>query len=280
MSRLEKADQIDRILQRVSDSLRDVPGILGVVLGGSRARNTATPNSDIDVGIYYDRERLDLPRLDLAAGELDDGRREGLINPPGEWGPWVDGGAWLVVDGHRVDLILRDFARVEQVVENCRKGGVAPHYQTGHPHAYVDAAYMGELAISRILFDKTGEVARLKAVAEIYPPALRETIVWLFSFEAGFSQMLAEAAGENDDVYYACAHIVRSVSCLNQILFAINDRYFLNEKRAVRSIESFPTKTADYKKKVDGIFALAGTNPPAACAALGKLVEEVRGLAG
>lgn len=270
---------MDQILEKVAGSLREVPGIHGAVLGGSRARGSATPDSDIDVGIYYGKERIDLPQLERAARKLDDEGREGLLSPPGGWGPWVDGGAWLVVEEHRVDLILRDFARVERVVEDCRRGIVAPHYQTGHPHAYVDAAYMGELAVCRVLFDKTGEVARLKAIAEVYPPALKKTIVRLFSFEAGFSQMLAEAAGEKDDAYYVCAHIVRSVSCLNQVLFALNGRYFLNEKRAVKSIGDFPTKPANYKGRVDEIFALAGTNPPAACAALEELVEEVRRLA-
>ena len=41
---------IDHIVQR----LRRVEGVVGIVLGGSRARGTHTPDSDIDLGLYYD----------------------------------------------------------------------------------------------------------------------------------------------------------------------------------------------------------------------------------
>ena len=44
---------IENILHRVSRELESVPGIAGVVLGGSRARGTHHDKSDIDIGIYF-----------------------------------------------------------------------------------------------------------------------------------------------------------------------------------------------------------------------------------
>ena len=53
--------QVKNILLRVKEALADVPGIVGVVLGGSRARGTHHANSDIDIGIYYDpADRFDV----------------------------------------------------------------------------------------------------------------------------------------------------------------------------------------------------------------------------
>ena len=271
-------DKIGAILEKVTNSLQNVPGIQGIVLGGSRARGNATADSDIDIGIYYDEPKLDIAKLDAVARELDDERRDGLICPPGGWGKWVNAGGWLVIEDFPVDFILKDIGRVKNIIDDCRKGIVAPHYQTGHPHAYIDAMYMGELAISQVLWDKDGEIARLKAIAEVYPPKLKETIVWLFSFEAGFSHMLAARVADKDDVYYVTAHIVRSISCLNQILFAINEEYCLNEKKAVGIIENFRIKPSNYKKKTDEVFALVGKNPSEACRKLKDLIDEVSAL--
>lgn len=274
-------EKLDALLQKISGTLREVAGVRAVVLGGSRARGNASPDSDVDIGIYYDADKLDLSALDSVAAKLDDEHRENLVAPPGAWGDWVNGGAWLVVDGLHVDFILRDFARVRRVIDDCIVGHVKAHYQTGHPHAYVDAMYMGELAISRILWEDTsGEVGRLKTIAENYPPALKEAIIGFFSFEAGFSLTLAEANVDRDDIYYVSAHIVRSVSCLNQVLFAVNGHYCLNEKKAVSLIDDFPIKPINYKKRIEEIFYDVASEPRKACALLRGLLEEASCLCG
>ncbi len=51
--------------------------------------------------------------------------------------------------------------------------------------------------------------------------------------------MLAEKNVTRDDAYYVVAHLVRSVSALNQVIFALNEQYCINEKKAVRMIDTF-----------------------------------------
>ena len=48
------SSQVDHIIEQITEELREIPGVIGVVLGGSRAKGTAKPDSDIDIGIYYD----------------------------------------------------------------------------------------------------------------------------------------------------------------------------------------------------------------------------------
>src|SRR5262245_36269133 len=43
----------ETLLQALVKALSPVPGIQAVVLGGSRARGTATSGSDYDIGLYY-----------------------------------------------------------------------------------------------------------------------------------------------------------------------------------------------------------------------------------
>ena len=68
---------------------------------------------------------------------------------------------------------------------------------------------------------------------------------------------------------------------MNQVLFALNEEYCLNEKKAVKMIESFAQAPANYKERVDEIFGLLSVNPSAAikaCRKLRQLVEEVKAI--
>jgi Predicted nucleotidyltransferases len=262
---------------RIADRLKNVGGVIGVVLGGSRARGTATADSDFDIGVYYaDENALDLPALAETARVLDDERREALIAPPGGWGRWVNGGGWLVVDGRRVDVILRDLGRVRRAVDDSLAGRVDAHYQTGHPHAFINVMYAGEVAMAKILADGGGELGRLKARTLPYPAELKKALISLFGFEAGFSAMLARNYADSDDSYYVAAHILRSLSCLNQVLFAVNGEYCLNEKKAVGMADGFALKPRDYARRVDSVVSLMGGKAGEACRELDALIGDAR----
>jgi len=270
---------VDGIMRTAAEKLSSLPFVEAVVLGGSRARGTHSADSDIDIGVYYRADLFDLYAINRAAAELDDERREKLVVPPGGWGEWVNGGGWLVVGGYHVDLILRDIQRVERIVEETERGVVTAHYQTGHPHGYISAMYRGELAICKVLYAKDARFFALKRRAEEYPAALRDALISFFLFEAEFSLTIMRANAASGDKYYAAGHLFRAVSCLNQVLFACNRAYCINEKKAVMMIASFPRKPEDYEKKVTRLFeSLAGSLQE--CSALaGSLLSEVKDIA-
>jgi hypothetical protein len=92
----------DKELRKLGQRLCEVDGVVGVLLGGSRARGEHTPESDFDLGLYY-RPPLDIDALeDLARDVAGPGSS---VTRPGEWGPWVDGGGWLHIGGTAVDWI-------------------------------------------------------------------------------------------------------------------------------------------------------------------------------
>ena len=106
-------DRVQKILDDVTRKL-----VVGVVLGGSRAKGTHRPDSDIDIGIYYDESKgFEVRSVGEIATELDDEHRTDLITSLGAWGPWVNGGGWLVIGGYHVDFLFRDVRRVAQVIE-------------------------------------------------------------------------------------------------------------------------------------------------------------------
>lgn len=271
-------NDIDKIFNQVVPLLANTAGVQAVVLGGSRARGTHTKDSDLDIGIYYDPETLDLPALQSAAKQADDLHREPLIAAPGEWGNWVNGGGWLTINGYPVDFILRDITRVKDAIADGQAGIATAHYQTGHPHAYLNVMYMGELAISQILWDRDGEVSALQTAAKNYPAKLKAALIQFFSFESEFSLMFAQNNLTKEDNYYVVAHLVRSVSALNQVLFAANEEYCLNEKKAVNMIDGFPLHPVAYQERIDTIFGIIGSDTARACSQMQLLLEETKTL--
>ncbi len=274
---------VDNIIQSVTEKLSSLPCIEGIVLGGSRARGTHTEKSDIDIGIYYNSESFDLAAINQLATELDDEHRSNLVVPPGAWGNWVNGGGWLVINGYHVDLILRDIKRVEQIIKDTEQGIVTANYQTGHPHGYISVMYRGELAISKIQYANDENFYELKKQAKRYPTVLQKGLTEFFMFEAGFSLMLAENSIDKDDISYVCGHCFRSISSINQVLFAVNREYCINEKRAVKMIEGFKIKPSNYKERVDKVISLISTDTDCTkkgIEALQRLVNEVEHLKG
>ena len=148
-------------MRRLAAELCVVPGVRAVALGGSRARGTHRPDSDVDLGLYVDAN-VDLDDLERVAGRWTSG--DPSIEPRGGWGPWMDSGAWLVVDGVAVDLILRDVTRVADQCARAARGEFAFHAQPGHPLGFLDIAYAGELATCVPLCDPAGLIPELARI--------------------------------------------------------------------------------------------------------------------
>src|SRR5215208_2806883 len=114
---------VEALLQDIVDEVKRVGGVRAIVLGGSRARSTHTPSSDIDLGIYYHPSDLvHLKELRKVAAHLDDAHRAELITEIGGWGPWINGGGWLTVQSHAVDFLYRDLERVTTIMDDCLHG--------------------------------------------------------------------------------------------------------------------------------------------------------------
>ena len=115
------------------------------MLGGSRADGTARPDSDWDLGVYYRGPAS----FDPAA--VRDLGHAGYVSALGEWGPIVDGGAWLTVDGTAVDVLFRDLDVVEGWLADAEAGRYAVLDQNGYLVGAPTYLPVGELAGCRHL---------------------------------------------------------------------------------------------------------------------------------
>lgn len=249
-------EQLPQFIYRIADRLQSIQGIAAIALGGSRAHGNYTHKSDVDLGLYYKSENpLDTIALNYLACELDDKHRANLITPIGEWGKWINGGGWIKVEGVAVDFLYRDVAQVNRVISDCHAGQITIDYQPGHPHGFVSSIYMGEVALCVSLHDLYGVLDALKAKTDPYPIQLKQATINTFAWEISFSLLIAQKAVVRGDVAYAAGCCFRSVACMNQVLFALNDRYLLNEKGAVAVANSFALCPQNYQERVESVFA-------------------------
>lgn len=245
------------VISNIVDSLKHITGISAIVLGGSRARGTESHNSDIDIGIYYDSSKgLDITQLRRVAAAIDDDHRENLVTEIGDWGPWINGGGWLKVNQIPVDFLFRDQNKVSHVIEECIMGGITIDYQPGHPHGFANSIYLAEIALCKVLWDPSGIVGKLKSRIFPYPPVFQESTVQKFFWEATFTLENGYKGIYKKDLSYMAGCFFRSVSCLNQVLFAINETFLMNEKGATAIADSFSIVPSKYSQRINEIFTL------------------------
>ncbi|WP_329123977.1 nucleotidyltransferase domain-containing protein [Streptomyces sp. NBC_01353] len=255
---------MDRLTE-IANRLTDVSGVVGVCLGGSRARGTHVPDSDFDLGLYY-RLPMDTAALRLLAAELTGGPVE--VTEPGGWGPWVDGGAWLTVDGHRIDWIYRDLDRVHRIWQQCRAGQFEIGTQPGHPLGVYSHAYAGEVALGHVLADPSGELQTLQGQTRHYPEPLREALIDNAQWEAPFILAGARKGAARGDVFHVAGCLFRAVGLLVHALHAHTRSWVLNEKGAVRAAGELAVAPADFADRAHELFAALGTTPDTLAAAL------------
>ncbi|NEB81400.1 nucleotidyltransferase domain-containing protein [Streptomyces sp. SID14478] len=153
----------DVFLDHLADRLAALPGVRAVALGGSRAQGTHTAASDWDTAVYYRGSEGE-----FAPRHLRDVGWEGEVSEIGEWGGGVfNGGAWLSVDGRRVDVHYRDLDVVERVLGEARGGRFRIEPLMFHLAGIPSYLLVAELAVNRVL---RGEAPRVDG----YPDALRE----------------------------------------------------------------------------------------------------------
>jgi predicted nucleotidyltransferase len=262
LARRPAAAWVDEICSRVVARLSPLEGIKALALGGSQARGTAREDSDVDLGLYYEpAEPFSIEALDEAACELDDRHATTLVTAPGAWGFGVNGGGWLRIDGHPVDLLYRDLRRVRAVVEQCVRGEVDAVYQLGHPLGFQNQIYAGELHVCRLLYDPAGELASLKQLVAAYPQPMRRVLVDKHLFDARFEVEIAAGPATRGDTVYVSQCLTRAAGFMVLVLYALNERFFLNEKNAFVESEGFRLRPRNFHREVARILGRPGNSP-------------------
>jgi predicted nucleotidyltransferase len=237
--------------------LKSVQGMQAIVLGGSWASGTQRPDSDIDLGLYYSADRLlDIQQVRNIAIELNDIPNP-VVTDLGEWGRWVNGGAWLTIQGQHVDFLYRNIGFVATIIDDCNEGKLQSDYWQQPPYGFHSYIYCDETNICKILYDPNATIQTLKAKVAHYPQPLKRTIINEFAWAAEFTLQVAKKSA---DVYFVAGCLTRIVSCLVQVLYALNETYFISDKRMYKDEEKFDIKPKSFSARVNSIFGAIGRN--------------------
>lgn len=272
------------ILSEVVDALSGIDGVQAVALGGSHARGLARPDSDLDVGIYYRAGApFSVATVRSIAAELNDAP-DPVVTDIGEWGPWVDGGAWLTIRGQRVDLLYRSVERIDRVILDAEQGRHELHFGQQPPFGFFGPTYLGEVAVAVPYLDPDGVLASFKERVAQYPDPLRRAVIqdYLWAAEFGLTAFAPKFA-HLGDAYGTVGCLARSVHHLTLVLFALNRVYLLNDKTALLEIERFALAPSSFRARVQALLGQAGETADALQSSVGRaqaLFRETAELAG
>ena len=212
-----KAERQTAVVEFIATQLAAIPGVVAVTLGGSRATDTAVEGSDWDFGLYY-QGRLDPADVEALGWP-------GHVFAPGEWGRIVNGGAWLTIDGTKVDLIYRDLDEVLRWTAAAEDGQFEIQREVGYVAGMATYVLTGELALGRVL---TGVLPRPE-----FPPKLRQTAPAAWSRLAAGALHFAEVYADRGDRAACLANLCQAVLAAAQGRLAAAGAWILNEKRLV-----------------------------------------------
>ena len=258
------------LLHQITQTLRNLPNLIALVLGGSYANGLARPGSDLDVGLYYRQASpLSVDHVRSVAETICTVGSIPTVTAPYEWGPWVNGGAWIQTPAGKVDFLYRNLDQVQAVLRDGQQGVCSHHYDQQPPYGFRSVVYFGEISICVPLHDPEGEIARLKQSIANYPEPLRNRIVQDSLWNAEFSLSFCRGFTETADVYNVAGCLTRVAQFLVQALFALNREYFVSDKYANRLLDRFPLRPPDFTSRLARGLSHLGSEP----AQLGRSAE-------
>lgn len=249
---------LNTFLQDIVDQLKKVKGLQAIVLGGSWASDTQRPDSDIDLGLFYsENSPLDVAHIKKIALALND-----IANPVvtdlGGWGRWVNGGAWLTIQGQRVDFLYKNIDFISTIIDDCNRGEIQWDYFQQPPYGFYSYMYCAEIQMSKILYDPVGAIQKLQSKITHYPQALKNKIINAFVWDAEFTLQVATRSAKRGEVYFVAGCLTRIASNLVQVLYALNETYFISYKRFYQDVEQFSIKPLYFAERLDHILGDIG----------------------
>jgi hypothetical protein len=272
------------LLESLTAQLAAVPHMQAVVLGGSYASGTAHSASDLDIGLYYlEAQPFPLEQIRAVAASISLPDQPPVVTGFHEWGAWVNGGAWVFTPAGKVDFLYRSLDHVRKTIEEARQGICRHDYDQQPTYGYYSTGYLAETHICIPLYDPQGVIAELKQQVAVYPEKLKQKIIADSLWSAEFTLNHARGFAEKGDIYNTTGCLGRASASLTQALFALNEVYFLSDKKVMEKLASFRVLPEGYARDLLSILAHPGETRPElerAVARLDAVWQSVTALAG
>jgi predicted nucleotidyltransferase len=252
-------DALPAPVSALAHELASLPGVVAVVLGGSRATGTHRPDSDWDLGVYYRGATRPIDPGDVAAL----GHSGFVVSALNEWGPIMNGGAWLTIEQLPVDALFRDLDVIEVWMRDARDGRFEILMQNGYIVGAPTYLPIGELAICEPLAGQLPPRPR-------YPEALARAAAERWTGRASVALMFASGYAKHADAVACAGMLSYATLCAAHARLAARREWVLNEKNlvqraglsAVQPVLAGPGSTAEQLTgAVDAVSAALEVEP-------------------
>jgi hypothetical protein len=212
----------------------------------------------MDVGLYYsEAEPFSIAAIQHIANALSVDATP-TVTGFYKWGAWVNGGAWIQTLHGKVDFLYRNVDQIRRAITDAQHGIAHHDYSQQPPYGFYSVIYLAETHICIPLYDPATLITELKRSIASYPPKLQQSIIQNALWSAEFSLHHARDFAVQGDVSNTVGCLTRVVSNLTQVLFAVNERYFLRDKKVFDEIATFVQLPTGYIQHINRILACPG----------------------
>jgi Nucleotidyltransferase domain len=249
------------VLKTFTGELAEIPGVLAVVLGGSFARGTARPDSDIDVGFYYSENAPpEIEAVRRCAEQISLPQTPPTVSNYYAWGPWVNGGAWIQTPAGKLDLLYRNIQQVQRVLDESHQGIYQHDYYQQPTFGFISVIYLAEIKCCVPLFDPENLLQRFKRNIESYPPPLQDKLVKDCLTVAEFTLSHAHGFADRGDLFNTLGCLTKIGFALSQTLFALNAEYYFGDKGSLESLDKLANKPQNFSAQLRQILRMPYQN--------------------
>jgi len=250
----------EKILNAIVNDLKSIKNIAALVLGGSYCTGMANENSDLDIGIYYhEASPFDIDLIKTIAGKYNTGESP-TVTGFYQWGPWVNGGAWIETKSGEVDFVYRNIEQVIATIEKSDNGIFENDYEQQPPYGFSSVIYLAETYYCLPLYDPDGIIQELKLKVNNYPAKLKQTVIQQSLWSAEFTLWQADKFAKKFDLYNTVGCLTRALKNIIEALLAINELYSIGDKKSIEILRRANKVPERLDERIDSILCIDKDN--------------------
>lgn len=244
------------VLNSIINDLKSIDHIAAIALGGSRATAEAVEDSDVDLGIYYyEASPFSIDAIREVVKKYNVGKTP-TVTGFYEWGPWVNGGAWIETAAGRVDFIYKNIDQVKSTIAKAINGEWEKHHEQQPPYGFSSIIFLGETQAAVRLYDPSNILSALKEMIAVYPPRLKQSVIQQSLWSAEFTIWQADGFSQKNDLYNFVGCVTRALKNIVDTLFALNGLYPMGDKRAIEILGRSAKVPENFKMRVEEVLSV------------------------
>ena len=173
-----------------------------------------------------------------------------------EWGPWVNGGAWIQTPTGKLDLLYRNIEQVQRVIDESQEGLYQHDYYQQPTFGFVSVTYLAETKCCLPLFDPQQLLQKFKRSVETYPVALQQKMIRNCLTIGEFTLVHAHGFADRGDILNTAGCLTKIAFVLLQSLFALNVEYYFGDKGSLEAVDRFPLRPPRFSNRLQDLLAM------------------------